>query len=265
MGRSDYHTADALIESLADEKYVEHYGIPGMKWGVRRSQETLDRLAGRVSSAKKTASKRRSERKSDRETVRKARRKARVDVAKERERGKVRVEKAKADKKIKDIESGSSKQTSSERTPTSKLTDKQLQERVNRLNLEKQYASLTKPPRTTSDRVRDFALQQGQKIVTQAADKMVQKAVSSIIDAPATNKGSKALAKTMSSASSSSGSSAQEIVNQINKTVPVPKSAPSKKTRSVIRKNQSKSVRDILDDYRYVGKRRLRKDRKVTN
>lgn len=35
--------AEAVIE-----RTLEHYGIKGMKWGVRRSQEELDRLAGRT-------------------------------------------------------------------------------------------------------------------------------------------------------------------------------------------------------------------------
>ena len=32
----------------SDDVHLSHYGIKGMKWGVRRSQEELDRLAGRA-------------------------------------------------------------------------------------------------------------------------------------------------------------------------------------------------------------------------
>lgn len=39
--------ANALYQSDPDA-YLEHYGIKGMKWGVRRSRETLARLAGRA-------------------------------------------------------------------------------------------------------------------------------------------------------------------------------------------------------------------------
>lgn len=36
---------------------LEHYGIKGMKWGVRRSQEQLDRAAGRRTSSSKSGGK----------------------------------------------------------------------------------------------------------------------------------------------------------------------------------------------------------------
>ena len=35
-----------------DNIYIAHHGIKGMKWGVRRSKEVLDRLAGRLRKAK---------------------------------------------------------------------------------------------------------------------------------------------------------------------------------------------------------------------
>lgn len=35
-----------------DRDYISHHGIKGMKWGVRRSKEVLDRLAGRLRAAK---------------------------------------------------------------------------------------------------------------------------------------------------------------------------------------------------------------------
>lgn len=34
-----------------DIRFLEHYGVKGMKWGVRRDQSTLDRKAGRKAEA----------------------------------------------------------------------------------------------------------------------------------------------------------------------------------------------------------------------
>ena len=36
------------VSDMWDYNYLCHYGVKGMKWGVRRSQEELDRLAGRA-------------------------------------------------------------------------------------------------------------------------------------------------------------------------------------------------------------------------
>lgn len=36
-----------LNEEDYEIKFLEHYGVKGMKWGVRRTQEQLDRAAGR--------------------------------------------------------------------------------------------------------------------------------------------------------------------------------------------------------------------------
>lgn len=37
-------------------KELYHYGIPGMRWGVRRAQEVLDRLAGRSANKREKVS-----------------------------------------------------------------------------------------------------------------------------------------------------------------------------------------------------------------
>ena len=44
-----------LVLSDEDRDFLQHYGVKGMKWGVRRSQAQLDRAAGR--SSKKSARK----------------------------------------------------------------------------------------------------------------------------------------------------------------------------------------------------------------
>lgn len=41
-------TNDDWKPSLLDKTELEHYGVKGMKWGVRRSQRELDRAAGRT-------------------------------------------------------------------------------------------------------------------------------------------------------------------------------------------------------------------------
>jgi hypothetical protein len=41
---------DDYKPSLLDEAALEHYGVKGMKWGVRRDQSALDRAAGRTKS-----------------------------------------------------------------------------------------------------------------------------------------------------------------------------------------------------------------------
>lgn len=273
LNSPQYRRGEAMMISITDDEII-HYGIPGMKWGVRRSQETLDRLAGRVrttsKNVKKNVSQRRSERREDRKTVRKANRKAKVDAAKVRARGKVEVEKAKVARKVRETESGSDTKTSTS-TPAKGLTDQELKKRVERLNLEKQYKSLTTKPakRTAADAARDFATAQGKKLMTQAADAMIQRTVSSITNSPSKTKGESALASVVKTpkVSKSKTSVASRLIDSLNTARPAPKPTPSAVALANrhINKNQMKSVSDIISAYRYTGRRRLNKDRKVTN
>ena len=51
----------SIVEATVDD--IEHYGVPGMKWGVRRSQASLDRSAGRKAARPKKVQPSRKERK----------------------------------------------------------------------------------------------------------------------------------------------------------------------------------------------------------
>lgn len=51
----------SIVEATVDD--IEHYGVKGMKWGVRRSQSSLDRAAGRKTARPKKVQPSRKERK----------------------------------------------------------------------------------------------------------------------------------------------------------------------------------------------------------
>ena len=268
---ADYAAVETLINSVSDTEYVEHHGIPGMKWGVRRSQETLDRLAGRsrataaevkkkASNAKSAAGAKIKERRADRKVVKKANRKAKVEIQKAKAKGKVEIEKAKIDRKVNEARTGSDQKTPSERAPAKSLTDKELKARVERLNLEKQYRTLTAKPKSTTDVVKDFAVKQGAKFATKAADALVQQAVNSIIKSPSHSKGENALSEIVEAASKTP--TPKKTTASITKAI-----TPSTLTKSMasIKPRNTSKVDELIRAYTYVGRRRLNKDRKVTN
>lgn len=97
-------------EDVSSEDIIEHYGVLGQKWGVRKS---LDKT-GRKQYAKKATE-------------------AKVEKSKK----KVSVLKQ-AVKKAKEIK------TDSKPKSVHELSDSELRERINRLNMEKQYSDLMK-------------------------------------------------------------------------------------------------------------------------
>lgn len=291
-----YRKGEAYLATITDDELF-HHGIKGMKWGVRRSQETLDRLAGRTPSKKKSSGKKKKTssgaksksssgsgvkkkisdrveaRKKERSKKREIRREGRIERTKVREQGKVAVEKAKAERAVQEARAGAGTKTET-RGSVKDLSDKELQARVNRLNLEKQYNTLTKKPKSSGDVVKDFAVKQTGKLANQAADAMIKKAVSSLIGDPATKAGEKALKDTVKATKSvkmPKAASSGSVTKAMNNVAKVASQAVPKKTKKprvlddLIDVNKMKTVKDIQRAYSYKGRRRLNKQRKVTN
>lgn len=122
---------------------LEHYGVKGMRWGVRRSREELDRAAGRRRKAGKPVT----------PTKRQQRKAAKAAQKQESEDAKKVAEAAKK------IQKGD----------TSALTNEEMQLVVKRMNLEQQYRELeTKKNKAT--------MSEGQKVATDILDMANQQA-----------------------------------------------------------------------------------------
>lgn len=156
--------------------YLIHYGVPGMKWGVRK-----DRKSGSSSnsgSLKKKESKL-EETLSNRKKAAIAKKEARINVRKAKKEAKANAkiavtsakENIKANKKISKIES---------RKKISELSDAELKRRIDRLEMEKKYKNLKKEEVNAGAKIAANILKKsgeniGQQLVTYALGTAVNK------------------------------------------------------------------------------------------
>lgn len=135
--------------------YLEHHGVIGMKWGVRRTPE---QLGHKPSGSRKK-----------KQTIGSAIKKAGSSVANASksvvEAGKKKVEERKGKKSVK----METKSQTSKLGGVSNMSDEELRRAVQRLSLEKQYQQLTPQRKTGKEKVMKFLKTSGKVAVTAIA------------------------------------------------------------------------------------------------
>ena len=177
----------AFVQSDAADDFLEHFGIKGQKWGIRRSERELQKARGVKPWEKAAKSVKRKLK--ERKEVRAHEKRLSKPVSKLSAR-EIRLEtkRAEQENELKRVRSGATQQNqSSGRIPNkrpSQMTTDELQQMVNRLRLEQQYAELTAQQRQKkqnaalkllADIARPTAVDLGKKYLNRALGVKVNK------------------------------------------------------------------------------------------
>ena len=165
------HAEDLEFSDEDYENFLEHHGVKGMKWGVRKAES-----AARVARAKrKEVKQKRTERK-----------KARTERKEARSERRTERKEARAERRQERRENRAAKRADAKKAknPASQLSDAQIKERVNRMNLEAQYNRLSKEAygNTSKGKVESFVKKQGIQLLEKQVQKQANRAIDAAID-----------------------------------------------------------------------------------
>lgn len=155
-----------LVSSEVLDDYLAHYGVKGMRWGVRRSRSAKAKERSKKGGAKKRTN-------SEKERIKKAKRKAKTDI-------KIAKINAKKEAAIREEQAKVRASSTKNPRPASQMTNAELQEVINRHNLEVNYNRIieSQKPKTTGEMFKSYAGSKLKKAGDQAVDKIVKDLVS---------------------------------------------------------------------------------------
>lgn len=170
------HSTD--LKSIPMSDALMHYGVKGMKWGVRKSRSAkyLDR-------AEKGGSKKRKNKltPAQKERIKKAKIKAKADikVAKLNAKAKKIEARTKLESAKTKAESSKAKTEAPKKKSVRDMTNEELRAVIDRNRLETEYKKISEVPKkkTTSEKLAEFALNQGKKGVERASSTLVNHVV----------------------------------------------------------------------------------------
>ena len=128
-----------------NQNELAHYGVLGMKWGVRRTEAQLARLGKRVDKLKA--------KKKQQDKLNRAKKK--LDKLMEEEKSLKSALKNKP-KKVKEEKDSKHEKPTKVKKKLSELTDEELNAAINRKNLEKRYMELVSPSAPEKEKKKIF-------------------------------------------------------------------------------------------------------------
>ena len=162
------------LKAVPMSEALEHHGVKGMKWGVRKS-----RSAKYLDLAEKGGSKKRRNKltPAQKERIKKAKIKAKADIKVAKLNAKAKKIEARSNLESAKAKAESSKaQTEAPKKKAIKdMTNQELQEIINRNRLETEYKKISQVPKkkTTTDKIVEFAVKQGVKGAERASGALV--------------------------------------------------------------------------------------------
>lgn len=172
---------------------LKHYGVPGMKWGVRKAQarstykskvnEAFSRYEKAIADIEKPYKRGQSLSKKDYDRELKVEEQYQKEVSRAKAAYKAEKQAIRAEKKAVKAEAKAEKQTQSAKKTVSDMSDAELRAYINRVQMERQYSQLNKRQQSEGEKfVKGVLNESAKNVATKYVTKYATKAIDNIIE-----------------------------------------------------------------------------------